>query len=206
MNLLQCSMASRATRSQARCDHFLAVARNLFATNGFHRTGMAQLATASGVKVGQIYRDFASKEDIVAAIVEDDLGNFLEEDTLRDAVETRDEEGVRRWLSNFFAAKHDEADDHRLMPEILAEAHRNPRIAALQEAIETRVRASLVSALHALVPAAPDDARHALVDLILALGLGLHHRRLVESREVTERLAIRMRAIVDRELGALTTA
>lgn len=43
-------------------------ARKLFMNHGFHATGMAQLAKESGIAVGQIYRDFASKEDIVAAI------------------------------------------------------------------------------------------------------------------------------------------
>ena len=54
------------------------VARTLFTEQGFHRTGVAQIAAASGIKVGQIYRDFADKEAIVAAIVESDLAAFLQ--------------------------------------------------------------------------------------------------------------------------------
>ena len=55
----------------------LDTARKLFIENGFHGTGVAQIAARSGIKVGQIYRDFSSKEDIIAAIVNSDCRSFL---------------------------------------------------------------------------------------------------------------------------------
>ena len=42
-------------------------ARTLFSSNGFHQTSMAQLATAAQVSVGQIYRLFKGKEDVIEA-------------------------------------------------------------------------------------------------------------------------------------------
>ena len=68
------------SRADARRDKLLDAARTLFAERGFHSTGVAQIASASGVKVGQIYRDFANKEEIVAAIAVRDLEQFLAED------------------------------------------------------------------------------------------------------------------------------
>ena len=57
-----------ATRAEQRRARIIAAARTLFAENGFHNTGIAQIAKQSGVLVGQIYRDFANKEEIVVAI------------------------------------------------------------------------------------------------------------------------------------------
>src|SRR3546814_10817567 len=58
----------RGPRSAARRQHILATTRDLFVKRGFHQTGMAQIASSSGIAVGQIYRDFANKEAIIAAI------------------------------------------------------------------------------------------------------------------------------------------
>ena len=59
---------ARAGRATARREKVIQAARTAFKANGFHATGIAQIAHASGVAVGQIYRDFANKEAIVAEI------------------------------------------------------------------------------------------------------------------------------------------
>src|SRR3546814_1017361 len=82
----------RGPRSAARRQHILATTRDLFVKRGFHQTGMAQIASSSGIAVGQIYRDFANKEAIIAAICEADLAEWLEEETLETAVAVRSEE------------------------------------------------------------------------------------------------------------------
>ena len=48
----------------------LTAARTLFSANGFHQTSMAQLASAAQVSVGQIYRLFKGKEEVIEALVE----------------------------------------------------------------------------------------------------------------------------------------
>lgn len=93
---------SRAARSVARREHLLDTARKLFVEQGFHRTGMAQIALASGIKVGQIYRDFENKEAIIAAICEINLLAWLEEDKLEAAVAARDTAAIRAWIERFF--------------------------------------------------------------------------------------------------------
>ena len=50
-----CAALGRS-RAQQRRDKVVDVARRLFASQGFHATGMAQIAKESGVAVGQIYR------------------------------------------------------------------------------------------------------------------------------------------------------
>ena len=58
--MLHCGMEKAPSRADLRRSHLLETARQLFAERGFHQTGMAQIAAASGIKVGQIYRDFES--------------------------------------------------------------------------------------------------------------------------------------------------
>src|SRR3546814_9318316 len=82
----------------ARRQHILATTRDLFVKRGVHQTGMAQIASSSGIAVGQIYRDFANKEAIIAAICEADLAEWLEEETLETAVAVGDREGILAWI------------------------------------------------------------------------------------------------------------
>src|SRR3546814_5026826 len=46
--------------------------RELFAAKGFHSAPMAELAAAAQVSVGQIYRHFPCKDDIIVGIAEED--------------------------------------------------------------------------------------------------------------------------------------
>jgi AcrR family transcriptional regulator len=180
------------------------VARKLFTEQGFHATGVAQIAAASGIKVGQIYRDFASKEEIVAAISEVDLAVFLDEEGLSSAVDANDLVAVRGWIERFFA--YDEPiEECRMMTEIIAEAARNPRIAEVQRTMEATLRASVAKALAALAPG-PDAAarRTRLFDLIMVLGMGLTNRRIVDPALDLDFLVPRIRQVIDREIEELT--
>jgi AcrR family transcriptional regulator len=57
----------RDERQQA----ILAAARDLFSRQGYHGTSMPEIARAADVSVGLIYHVFASKEELLAEIVED---------------------------------------------------------------------------------------------------------------------------------------
>lgn len=50
-------------------DRILAAARDLFVKHGFHQTSMAELAAEAQVSVGQIYRIFKDKAEVIDAIV-----------------------------------------------------------------------------------------------------------------------------------------
>jgi AcrR family transcriptional regulator len=49
----------------------LEVARPLFAQNGFHRTGTTEIAAAAGCSEAIIYKHFASKQALFAAVLEE---------------------------------------------------------------------------------------------------------------------------------------
>ncbi|ONF97450.1 TetR/AcrR family transcriptional regulator [Sphingomonas jeddahensis] len=155
-------------------------AREAFAANGFHGTGVAQIAHASGIAVGQIYRDFANKEAIVAAIVERDLEDFLSEQGLCAAGAAGDPEAVRAWIGNFVACKEPESGG-RLVAEIMAEASRNDRIAEIVRNVNERMSQELSSALRLLVPASVSPARFECVaEMIQTIAAGVFQRRITE--------------------------
>lgn len=193
---------SRADRADARRQHLLNTARTLFVERGFHQTGVAQIAAASGVKVGQIYRDFASKEDIIAAISEAKVAAFLDEDKLAEAVSRRDFAAIREWIGRFNSFDADSED--RLFAEVIAEAGRNERVAAIFRGTDARVRECLATALSSLAPA-PERAaaRERLIDLILTLGFGFRMRRLVDPDAGAAELRRYLNQVIDREIDGL---
>ncbi|PXA89665.1 TetR/AcrR family transcriptional regulator [Nostoc sp. 3335mG] len=203
VNLLQCGEACRASRATARRQKLVSVARTLFAEQGFHGTGVAQLAAVSGIKVGQIYRDFADKEAIVAEIVGTDLSTFLHEDEIAQAVQTGDIGAIRAWLKMFVQCGKD-ADSRRLMPEIIAEAARNDRIKAIAHDINRRVKSALMTALTAVAPRPEQvEAREELADIILTISAGIMHRRVADPDFDEAAAYARLNALVERSIDRL---
>lgn len=203
VNLLQCGEAGRASRAAARREQLVSVARRLFAEQGFHGTGVAQLAAESGIKVGQIYRDFADKEAIVAAIVESDLAVFLNDQDMTRAIETRDVPALRAWLREFLRCGSDGEPDP-LFAEIMAEAARNERIRAISHSINRGVSGALMRVLAALAPAESQaEERSLLCDMILTMSAGVLYRRIGDpdfEEAVTFR---RLIAVVDAHVDRL---
>lgn len=191
------------TRAELRREHLLATARSLFVDQGFHQTGMAQIATASGIKVGQIYRDFSNKEDIIAAICERDVTAWLEEDRLREAVEAKDLAAVRDWMDRFVFSD-DSVEECRLMSEIVAEAGRNQRIADLNQCIDLRIRESLSAALAAVTSDREcSEEQDALMNFILALGIGITMQRALDPGRKYDPMFRYVSKIIDERIGAL---
>lgn len=170
-----------------------------FAAHGFHGTGIAQIAQASGIAVGQIYRDFANKEAIVAAIVERDLEAFLSESGLCAAGASGDPAAVRQWIRDFVACDR-EPEGGRLIAEIMAEAARNERIAEIARDLQQRLRGELTAALQLLVPATSDPERFDRVaEMIHTIASGVFHRRVIDPDEPCP-------AVIDTLMGCINTA
>lgn len=170
--MLQCDIKTGVKRAQARRTHLLDIADRLFTERGFHGTGVAQIAAESGVKVGQIYRDFANKEDIIVALAERNVSEWLQEEVLAAAVAAGDVTAIRAWISRFQGEETNPGNDH-LISEIVAEACRNDRIATVHRQIDDRVRANLRLALDALVSRKCDAAKlDLLIEFILTMGFG----------------------------------
>ena len=132
-------------RADARRRQILDAAEACFRARGFHAATMAEIATAAGLSVGQIYRFFENKEALIEAICD------LQMDELRDTVaevETRDgaAEAVRLMLVKGFE-KLRRPGTAALILEVTAEAARNPKVAAVVHAHDRRIREAISSLL-----------------------------------------------------------
>lgn len=190
----QASSCCLPPRAAARRDRVIDAARKLIAEQGFHNAGIAQIARDSGVLVGQIYRDFASKEDIVVAIAERDTRAFLNDEGLRAALATGDAAGLRDWIARMVACE-EEGSDPRIVAEIIAEASRSEKIAAIVHHIHASMRRDLLAALDRLAPGdAIRERREMLAEVILTIAGGVFQRRMTEGDQPSEAV---VEALVD---------
>ncbi len=133
------SAANRPT-PEARRQQILDAACDCVRQAGFHGASMADIAKAAGLSVGQIYRYFENKEAIIAAIVAQDLAEMREKfaemeshpGTLVDVIADHLPEAVDKCFDPRRAA---------LVLEVLAEAARNPKVAAIVRSADDQERA-----------------------------------------------------------------
>ncbi|WP_028056173.1 TetR/AcrR family transcriptional regulator [Sphingobium bisphenolivorans] len=175
-------------------DRILLAARDLFAAKGFHQTPIAELATSAGVSVGQIYRLFKGKEEIIDAIVEKDAHD---KEQMILALRARLEAGEIDIVRTFelMLLKGMDNPYEALTFDILAEAHRNPRVGATITAMCEHYREALGEFACIANPDLAGDALKSAEEIILATLFGLGHRSLSAptlGREDTARSAAQM--------------
>lgn len=121
-------------KSQQRRIQVLDAAAECFRRSGFHGASMAEIAKVAGMSPGHIYNLFENKDEIIAAIVERDRDEIVQsisegeqaEDLLKD---------VLHWVDQSIDGTN-EMTDPALSIEVLAEACRNPKLAAVVQASE----------------------------------------------------------------------
>jgi AcrR family transcriptional regulator len=169
-------MADNAT--QPPRDRIVAAARRLFNEKGFHSTSVAELAAAAGVSVGQIYRFFPGKDDMIVAIVATTVASAADElqQLFNAAAEGRLSvyEAIRA-----IAQSAIEREEGGLDFEILAEAYRNPRVSETLAQLIGPYRTG-VKRLAALVrPDVSAAQLDAYAEIMMACFFGLGHRTLI---------------------------
>ncbi len=147
----QCPLGDCVTpdRVEARRRQILEAASECFCQQGFHAASMDRIAKTAGMSVGHIYHYFKNKEAIIAAIVEQDLQHRLQKIAL---IEAGSEDG------DIFAAMtacigqgiKDLFHPYRaaLLLECMAEATRNPQVAALVQNADEISRTRWLEVIH----------------------------------------------------------
>ena len=118
--------ASRSRQADARRDELLQTALQLFAQRGFEGTTIADIATATGTAHGLVYHYFASKNELLLAVLErfsflPELRRLLDVSPGREAAEVLTEIALR-----FSALLRERADLLRLVSR---ESQTNPIVA-----------------------------------------------------------------------------
>lgn len=188
------------TRTQTRRQQILDAAAAGFVRHGFHGTSIATISKMAGMSPGHIYHFFANKEAIIAALVERKLEESLalmrQFDDADDAFQSmldRVDLGVNQKTDPNHAA---------LEIEILAEATRNPQVAAMVQAADVAMheqvrkllqRARLACGLSGEVDPAVTEITRALFDGLTARAItnpGLDKEALLPLLRVTLRALI----------------
>lgn len=136
------------SKAELRRQQILDAAAECFRKSGFHGASMSEIAKSFGMSAGHIYNYFESKEAIIEAMVKRDLDQALEKiakiqgekDILKAMLGTVDE-GVQRRI-----------DRSELDTEILAEAARNPKIAATVQETDAVIREKVTHLIQGIQP------------------------------------------------------
>jgi AcrR family transcriptional regulator len=118
-------------RAQTRA-RLLAAARKLFATRGFEQTTIRDIAGDADTALGSFYNYFRTKEDVLAALLEEVLGQHLEllEQRQRQAEDVAERVSIAH--RHLLATVHSDPEwgwllvrldvEHRILEHVLAES------------------------------------------------------------------------------------
>lgn len=177
---------------------------------GFHRTTMQDVAKEAGMSAGNLYRYFASKDQLVSGMCERDRDRYG-----ADFVRVSEAENVMEELVAL--GRHHFVEEPRSrcvqFMEIWAEATRNPAVAEVCATMEREVHGRLVAIIDAAKAAGQVPTRvdsDALVSVISALGDGMFMRRALDpdfdAEQGFRRLLSVMNAIIAGAVDLAATA
>jgi AcrR family transcriptional regulator len=132
----------------ARREQILAAARRSFLRDGFHATSMQDLFAEAGLSSGAVYSYFASKDDMIAAIAEENMRGVTE---MIAAVATqhpgRPVGAVLADIMDMLNAQDAQDGLGKLTVIVWSEALRNPSLAARFTDMVAQIRASLTEVI-----------------------------------------------------------
>ena len=132
----------------ARREQILAAARRSFLRDGFHATSMQDLFAEAGLSSGAVYSYFASKDDMIAAIAEENMRGVTE---MIAAVATqhpgRPVGAVLADIMEMLNAQDAQDGLGKLTVIVWSEALRNPSLAARFTDMVAQIRASLTEVI-----------------------------------------------------------
>jgi TetR/AcrR family transcriptional regulator, transcriptional repressor of aconitase len=142
----------------ARREQILAAARRCFLRDGFHATSMQDLFAEAGLSAGAVYSYFASKDDVIVAIAEQNMRSVT--DMIDVIAAERPGQPVGAVLADVMEIlrAQDEQDGlSKLTVIVWSEAVRNPSLAARFTALLAQLRASLAEVIQQTRGSLPGD-------------------------------------------------
>jgi AcrR family transcriptional regulator len=195
---------STAARAQATDlgssrEQLLEAASRVFARSGYHGASMSEIAAEAGFSKGALYWNFASKEDLFFALL-DELDEQLRALITAAAAAPPEAEANEELSRDLSAVLENGRDVVRLFHEYSALAVRDPKVAARYAERNARMRAELAESTRArhealgLPLAIP--AEH-LATAMIALVDGLSMQQLTEPDAVPDELFGQIHALIE---------
>jgi AcrR family transcriptional regulator len=169
----------------------LAAAREVFAERGLAGATLDDVAGAAGLTKGAVYSNFAGKDDLILALMEDRVADRIEAVAAAFAAAGSSTGGVRDAGATLIASVHADADWQRLFIEFWARAMRDDGLRDVLVERRRALRRTIAQALergaaeHGLRLAMPADH---LAVTILALSNGLAIESLLDPDAVPDEL------------------
>jgi TetR/AcrR family transcriptional regulator, transcriptional repressor of aconitase len=157
----------------ARREQILTAARRCFLRSGFHETSMQDLFAESGLSSGAVYGYFASKDDMIMSIVEENMADVL--GVIHALTSGRPDQPLGTVLAEVLElvrTKHDETQLGPMSVLVWAEALRNPELAQRFATSVAQMRAELADAVRGYQAegSLPEDASaEALARLFISI-------------------------------------
>ena len=167
-------------RTESRCNQVLAAAEACFFKNGFHGASMAEISKKAKMSVGHIYNYFESKEAIIVALVEQEIGSVIalfekaiqEKSSFTQVLYAYVERQERRDRSS-------NREYAALMHDILAEVGRNPKITEAMWEYDRVLRNLLGDLCKIHHPDWEEEQINARMEILMALLLSYKVRSVV---------------------------
>ncbi|PZT70042.1 TetR/AcrR family transcriptional regulator [Streptomyces sp. SW4] len=181
-----------------------------FARNGFHATSMQDVLKETGLSAGAVYRYFAGKEELIAAIVAEVLGDVrgMYERAAQETPPPTPDVLIARTLAYMKESRPAVLDDGewmfpRLMMQVWVETVRNPALAALLREGFGTVRAAWVKVAESyreagMMPAGADVDALARVMIAVVQGFAVQTALFGEPAEELLREGLRALMSVQR--------
>lgn len=155
----------------------VSAARAIFLQKGFHQTSMAELSDRADVSVGQIYRLFRNKGEMIAAIIQEDTNARIASlAALRDDVSRGSLTAHQAFQRAALEAL--EGGQEALTFEILAEGFHNPFVGDVIGMLCERYRAMLSEIIVSACADITGSKLLAAEEMLLAILFGLGNRSL----------------------------
>lgn len=129
---------SLTDRAHERREQILEAAAECVRRSGFHGASMATIAKTAQMSPGHIYNLFENKDEIIAALVERDRDEIVS--TISESEQSEDLVVDMIGLLESYVEDATKFADAALSIEVLAEASRNPKLAAVVQASELVVQ------------------------------------------------------------------
>ncbi|WP_241646112.1 TetR/AcrR family transcriptional regulator [Rosenbergiella metrosideri] len=165
-----------SVRQQQRKDALIDIARKSFQRNGLHGTTLAVIAKDSTLSVGQIYRIFVNKEEIVEAVV----NQIVSERVALFLAQNHDLEQKAVLLARAIPPTDSQRLDDALLMEINAESLRNPRLLAILQRADQKMKNEAITMIRRHLPQVSEEALADSSELIAIIIEGVAFRRLYE--------------------------
>jgi TetR/AcrR family transcriptional regulator, repressor for uid operon len=184
-----------------RRQEIIAAAEMCFLKRGFHQTSMQNIAAASGLSMGLLYRYFANKEAIITAVAQQDQDAAL----AAVAAVTVDGDLIAAWAAFIIdmATLASAPDYAALASEILAEANRSPKILQTLKDNDAALALAIARKLveqQGIGAVSPSVATHSAAQSLLLLFDGLVMRMAMIDTDFGDDINTNLSAMIGRIL------